>query len=143
MATLSANPRCLRSVTLERASRFSSRSGLFSELNLASQLYKKRTTEGIELAVHSVPDLKRIPFDEAVNQHFEPTKTGTSYGPSWVICFLFFSDMEWHHNDVTQPIHVFNDHHYRVLIGSKSRSRFQANGLANKLNYYGTRTVRP
>ncbi|KAF9353142.1 Glycoside hydrolase, 38 vacuolar alpha mannosidase [Mortierella sp. NVP85] len=83
MATLSAQPRFLRSITLERATRFSTHSGLFSELNLSSQLYRKRTTEGIKLAVHSVPDLKRIPFDEAVNQHFEPTSTGTSYGPIW------------------------------------------------------------
>jgi alpha-mannosidase len=57
----------------------------FSDINLYSQLYRNQNSDGIELAVHSVPDLRRISFDEAVKCHFEPTTTGTSYGPSWVI----------------------------------------------------------
>ncbi|KAI1292905.1 hypothetical protein EDD11_008574, partial [Mortierella claussenii] len=82
MATLSAKPRFLRSITLNRASNFSS-TDLFSDINLISQLYAKRSTTATQLSVYSVPELKRISFDEAVKQHFEPTATGTVYGPSW------------------------------------------------------------
>ncbi|KAG0368052.1 Glycoside hydrolase, 38 vacuolar alpha mannosidase [Gamsiella multidivaricata] len=82
MATLSAQPRFLRSITLDRAAKFSS-ADFYSDINLYSQLYKKRSTDAIQLQVYSVPDLRRIPFDEAVKQHFEPTTTGTLYGPSW------------------------------------------------------------
>ncbi|KAF8965684.1 hypothetical protein BGZ46_000515 [Entomortierella lignicola] len=82
MATLSAQPRFLRSITLDRAARFSS-SEYFEDINLYAHLYSKRSAQSVELAVYSVPDLKRIPFEEAVKQQFEPTTTGTCYGPSW------------------------------------------------------------
>ncbi|KAF9572872.1 Glycoside hydrolase, 38 vacuolar alpha mannosidase [Mortierella alpina] len=82
MATLSAQPRFLRSITVDRAAKFSSEE-FFSDINLYSQLYSKRSSEAIGLSVYSVPDLKRIPFDEAVKQTFEPTTTGVQFGPSW------------------------------------------------------------
>ncbi|KAG0004825.1 Glycoside hydrolase, 38 vacuolar alpha mannosidase [Modicella reniformis] len=82
MATLTAQPRFIRSITLDRATKFSS-AEYFQDVNLYSQLYRKRTADTIQLAVHSVPNLERISFDKAVKLHFEPTTTGTSYGPSW------------------------------------------------------------
>ncbi|KAF9964967.1 Glycoside hydrolase, 38 vacuolar alpha mannosidase [Mortierella alpina] len=82
MATLTAQPRFLRSITVDRAAKFSSEE-FFSDINLYSQLYSKRSSDAIELSVYSVPDLKRIPFDEAVKQTFKPTTTGTQFGPSW------------------------------------------------------------
>ncbi|KAF9960191.1 Glycoside hydrolase, 38 vacuolar alpha mannosidase [Mortierella alpina] len=82
MATLSAQPRFLRSITVDRATKFSSED-FYSDINLYSRLYSKRSSEAIELSVFSVPDLKRIPFDEAVKQTFKPTTTGTQFGPSW------------------------------------------------------------
>ncbi|KAF9922353.1 Glycoside hydrolase, 38 vacuolar alpha mannosidase, partial [Linnemannia zychae] len=82
MATLSAQPRFLRSITLDRANKFSSNE-FFSDVNLYSRLYSKRSPEAVELSVYSVPYLKRIPFEKAVKQPFTPTTAGTSYGPSW------------------------------------------------------------
>jgi hypothetical protein len=97
MTTLSAQPRFLRSITLDRANKFSS-TDFYSDINLYSKLYSKRSSEAVELSVYSVPDLKRIPFKKAVKQSFSPTSTGTSYGPSWVhetsLLFLcIFDDM--------------------------------------------------
>jgi hypothetical protein len=34
--------------------------------------------------VFSVPDLKRISFEEAIQQEFRPTRLGEWFGPSWV-----------------------------------------------------------
>ncbi|KAG0213254.1 Glycoside hydrolase, 38 vacuolar alpha mannosidase [Mortierella sp. GBA30] len=82
MATLSAQPRFLRSITVDRAAKFSSEE-FYSDINLYSQLYSKRESQTIELSVYSVPDLKRIPFEEAVKQSFKPATTGTYFGPSW------------------------------------------------------------
>ncbi|KAF9193219.1 Glycoside hydrolase, 38 vacuolar alpha mannosidase [Haplosporangium sp. Z 767] len=82
MATLSAQPRFLRSITVDRAAKFSS-SDFYTDINLYSQLYRKKSADAIELSVYSVPDLARIPFDEAIHQQFKPTTTGTYYGPSW------------------------------------------------------------
>lgn len=50
--------------------------------------------EYISLLVYSVPDLKRIPFKEAIQQEFRPTRLGEWFGPSWVhglfnICIFF------------------------------------------------------
>lgn len=92
MTTLSAQPRFLRSITVDRASKFVS-TEFFSDINLYSKLYKKRSPDAVELSVYSVPDLKRIPFEKATKQSFQPTSTGTCYGPSWVrprlLCCLF------------------------------------------------------
>ncbi|KFH66388.1 hypothetical protein MVEG_08486 [Podila verticillata NRRL 6337] len=82
MATLSAQPRFIRSITLDRANKFL-QADLYPDVNLYSRLYSKRSAETIHLSVFSVPDLKRISFQEAIAQDFESTTTGTSYGPSW------------------------------------------------------------
>lgn len=82
MTTLSAQPRFLRSITLDRANKFVS-TDFYSDINLYSKLYSKRSSEAVKLSVYSVPDLKRISFEKATKQSFHPTSIGTSYGPSW------------------------------------------------------------
>ncbi|KAG0307665.1 hypothetical protein BGZ98_010134 [Dissophora globulifera] len=82
MATLSAQPRFVRSITLTRAEKFSS-SEFYADINLYSQLYKARAPHAVELEVYSVPGLERIPFDDAIKQRFVPTTTGNRFGPSW------------------------------------------------------------
>ncbi|KAG0297906.1 Glycoside hydrolase, 38 vacuolar alpha mannosidase [Linnemannia gamsii] len=82
MTTLSAQPRFLRSITLDRANKFVS-TEFYTDVNLYSKLYKKRSADAVELSVYSVPDLKRITFEKATKQSFHPTSTGTNYGPSW------------------------------------------------------------
>ncbi|KAL1928348.1 hypothetical protein VTP01DRAFT_2704 [Rhizomucor pusillus] len=78
-------PKLIRSITLDRCSNFTSGGANGNDINLLSQLYKARTNseEYISLLVYSVPDLRRIPFDEAVQQEFRPTRLGEWFGPSW------------------------------------------------------------
>jgi len=83
MTTLSAQPRFLRSITLDRANKFSS-ANFFSDINLYSRLYSKRASDAVELSVYSVPELKRIPFERATKRSFSPTSAGSEFGPSWV-----------------------------------------------------------
>ncbi|KAF9086810.1 Glycoside hydrolase, 38 vacuolar alpha mannosidase [Mortierella sp. GBA35] len=101
MATLSAQPRFLRSITLDRANKFAS-AEFFSDINLYSRLYSKRSSEAVELSVYSVPDLKRIPFEKATKQTFKPTTTGTCYGPSW--------STHWFKLKITVPNEWAGDH---------------------------------
>ncbi|KAG0023171.1 Glycoside hydrolase, 38 vacuolar alpha mannosidase [Podila clonocystis] len=82
MATLSAQPRFIRSITLDRANKFL-QADLYPDINLYSRLYSKRSADAVRLSVFSVPDIKRISFHEAIAHDFEKTATGTSYGPSW------------------------------------------------------------
>src|SRR5437773_8804367 len=87
----SSYPRLIREITIERLDKFTSKD-FFPDVNLYSQLYAKsvnpESREGcIELAVYSVPDLKRITFEEAKNAKYKPTKCGESFGPSWVKYF--------------------------------------------------------
>ncbi|KAI9312271.1 galactose mutarotase-like domain-containing protein [Dichotomocladium elegans] len=78
-------PKLIRSITIDRCSNFTSGGANGNDINLLSQLYKARTNseEFISLLVYSVPDLRRIPFDEAVQQEFRPTRLGEWFGPSW------------------------------------------------------------
>ncbi|KAL0082850.1 glycoside hydrolase family 38 protein [Phycomyces blakesleeanus] len=80
-----ATPKLIRSITMDRCSNFTSGGANGNDVNLLSQLYKARTNseEYISLLVHSVPDLKRIPFQEAIQQEFRPTRLGEWFGPSW------------------------------------------------------------
>ncbi|KAF9113409.1 Glycoside hydrolase, 38 vacuolar alpha mannosidase [Mortierella sp. AM989] len=112
MATLSAQPRFLRSITLDRAAKFTS-SEYYSDINLYSNLYAKRSSEAVELSAHSVPDLKRIPFEEAVKQSFEPTTVGTSYGPSW--------STHWFKLKITVP-REWSGEHVELLWDSSSEA---------------------
>ena len=38
----------------------------------------------MSLLVHSVPDLKRISFEKAIQQEYKPTRLGEWFAPSWV-----------------------------------------------------------
>ncbi|KAG0332262.1 Glycoside hydrolase, 38 vacuolar alpha mannosidase [Podila humilis] len=82
MATLSAQPRFLRSITLSRAEKFL-QADLHPGINLHSRLYKKKAADTAQLSVYSVPDLKRIPFEEAIAHGFEKTAVNSVYSPSW------------------------------------------------------------
>ncbi|KAG2194972.1 hypothetical protein INT47_002828 [Mucor saturninus] len=79
------HPKSIRSITVDRCSNFTSGGANGNDVNLLSQLYKARTNseEYISLLVYSVPDLKRIPFKEAIQQEFRPTRLGEWFGPSW------------------------------------------------------------
>ncbi|KAF9899447.1 Glycoside hydrolase, 38 vacuolar alpha mannosidase, partial [Lobosporangium transversale] len=112
MATLSAHPRFIRSITLDRAAKFSS-PDIYSDINLFSQLYSKRSTEAIELSVYSVPDLRRISFDEAIKQNFKPTIPGTKFGPSW--------STHWFKLKITVP-KQWSGEHVELLWDSNSEA---------------------
>ncbi|KAG2190749.1 hypothetical protein INT46_003001, partial [Mucor plumbeus] len=79
------HPRLIRSITIDRCSNFTSGGANGNDVNLLSQLYKAKTNseEYISLLVHSVPDLKRISFEKAIQQEFRPTRLGEWFGPSW------------------------------------------------------------
>ncbi|KAI8339784.1 galactose mutarotase-like domain-containing protein [Choanephora cucurbitarum] len=79
------HPKLIRSITVDRCSNFISAGANGNDVNLLSQLYRARTNseEYISLLVYSVPDLKRIPFEEAIQQEFRPTRLGEWFGPSW------------------------------------------------------------
>ncbi|GAA5797506.1 hypothetical protein HPULCUR_002894 [Helicostylum pulchrum] len=79
------HPKSIRSITVDRCSNFTSGGANGNDVNLLSQLYKARTNseEYISLLVHSVPDLQRIPFKDAIRQEFRPTRLGEWFGPSW------------------------------------------------------------
>ncbi|KAJ3097372.1 Glycoside hydrolase, 38 vacuolar alpha mannosidase [Phlyctochytrium planicorne] len=70
-----------RGLTLDRLRLFL-QDRQFSDVNLRSALKKQATTDGIQLSVYSVPDLKRIPFKEAIKNKFKPAKVGDVFGPS-------------------------------------------------------------
>ncbi|KAI9286060.1 galactose mutarotase-like domain-containing protein [Umbelopsis sp. AD052] len=92
-----ATPRLIRSITIDRCSNFTSGGANGNDINLLSQLYKARTSseEFISLLVFSVPDLKRISFEEAIQQEFRPTRLGEWFGPSWAT--------HWFHVQVRIP----------------------------------------
>ncbi|KAG0742732.1 hypothetical protein G6F57_010501 [Rhizopus arrhizus] len=79
------HPKLIRSITVDRCSNFTTAGVNGSDISLLSQLYRARTDseEYISLLVYSVPDLKRIPFEEAIRQEFRPTHLGEWFGPSW------------------------------------------------------------
>ncbi|KAJ3105673.1 Glycoside hydrolase, 38 vacuolar alpha mannosidase [Phlyctochytrium bullatum] len=71
-----------RDLTLDRL-RIFIQERQYSDVNLRAALTKASTTDGIRLSVYSVPDLKRIPFKEAIKNEFKPCNVGDSFGPSW------------------------------------------------------------
>ncbi|KAJ3407717.1 Glycoside hydrolase, 38 vacuolar alpha mannosidase [Chytridiales sp. JEL 0842] len=62
-----------RNITVERLEKFV-QSGQFEDVNFRSLLWKARTSETVKLQVFAVPDLKRIPFDEAIKGDFKPAQ---------------------------------------------------------------------
>eukprot|EP01080_Neovahlkampfia_damariscottae_P006740 gene6740-10905_t len=71
-----------RWITLERCDKFIS-DVYFSDINLKGKLFPKDLQKPVDLQVFSVPDLKRITFDEAIKGDFKPSKVGDSFSPSW------------------------------------------------------------
>eukprot|EP00002_Diphylleia_rotans_P013362 TRINITY_DN2611_c0_g1_i1.p1 TRINITY_DN2611_c0_g1~~TRINITY_DN2611_c0_g1_i1.p1 ORF type:complete len:1037 (-),score=191.12 TRINITY_DN2611_c0_g1_i1:277-3387(-) len=80
-----------RNITIERLSSFVS--GFPYDVNIQSRLYDD--SRNVNLSVYSVPNLERIPYDEAIRQTFTPTQVGTSYGPAW--------STHWFRVDFTVP----------------------------------------
>ncbi|RKP25625.1 galactose mutarotase-like domain-containing protein [Syncephalis pseudoplumigaleata] len=90
-------PRLVRGITLERFTRFT-QSEMFSDVNLYSQFIRKRLRGGnhVRMWVRSIPDLKRVPFDEAVRGEFKETSVGSEwFGPTW--------STHWFRVEVTVP----------------------------------------
>ncbi len=79
------HPRLVRGITVERCEKFLSRD-FYCDINLHSQLYKdiQDSKEYIKLHVHSVPNLKRITFKEAIKCEYKKAERGDWFGPSWV-----------------------------------------------------------
>ncbi|KAI9591192.1 galactose mutarotase-like domain-containing protein [Syncephalis fuscata] len=78
-------PRLVRGITLERFTRFT-QTEMFSDVNLYSQFTKKQVRGGdnVRMWVNSIPNLKRVPFDEAVSGKFKETSVGSEwFGPTW------------------------------------------------------------
>ncbi|KNE68312.1 hypothetical protein, variant 2 [Allomyces macrogynus ATCC 38327] len=73
-----------RGIYLDRFNRFTS-TDMFQDVNLFGQMYGDRASgpDALDLAVLSVPDGKRISFEEAVKGEFKPTRAGERFGPSW------------------------------------------------------------
>ncbi|KAI7899040.1 glycosyl hydrolases family 38 N-terminal domain-containing protein [Cokeromyces recurvatus] len=79
------HPKLIKSIAIDRCSNFISAGANGNDINLLSQLYRARTNSNdyISIMVYSVPDLKRITFEEAIQQDFRPTHVGEWFGPSW------------------------------------------------------------
>ncbi|KAI8865476.1 hypothetical protein GQ42DRAFT_181896, partial [Ramicandelaber brevisporus] len=73
-----------RDITKSRIDNFQS-GGLFERENLMAVLYLKRANfdGNMAMQVYSVPELKRIPFAEAVKAMFRDYQPGEWFGPSW------------------------------------------------------------
>lgn len=74
-----------RGITLSRLDMFLSEGDQFSDVNLSPHLFLKKASgeDWVQLSHYAVPDLKRIPFEEAIKGGYEKAKVGDSYGPSW------------------------------------------------------------
>ncbi|KAI0219134.1 Glycoside hydrolase, 38 vacuolar alpha mannosidase [Massospora cicadina] len=74
-----------RGITLSRLDLFLAEGDQFSDVNLTPHYFLKRKAgeEAVQLTHYAVPDLKRIPFKEAIAHKFAPTKVGEVFGPSW------------------------------------------------------------
>ncbi|TPX75684.1 hypothetical protein CcCBS67573_g03052 [Chytriomyces confervae] len=83
-----------RGITISRFDKFLER-GPFENVNMRTVLWKHRMESPVSLSVFSVPDLRRIPFDEAMRGKFVPTKLGEEFGPSW--------STHWFKVDITIP----------------------------------------
>lgn len=90
MSKTGTTPRLIPSIVKDRVANYLSTTANGSDVNLVSILWKHRSAsqDHITLEVYSVPDLRRIPFEEAIKASFKPTKVGECFGPSWV-GFLF------------------------------------------------------
>ncbi|KAJ1554195.1 hypothetical protein HK405_005750, partial [Cladochytrium tenue] len=57
---------------------------LFDKYSLGAQLTRAHASGGgvVELEAYAVPDLRRIPFDEAITAPYKPAHIGMRLGPS-------------------------------------------------------------
>jgi len=76
--------RQIRDIYQDRLRQFTAQ-GQYESKNLRSMFVSDHedSSEYVKLQVYSVPDLKRVPFDEAVKGEFKSTSKGQSFGPSW------------------------------------------------------------
>ncbi|KAJ3260214.1 Alpha-mannosidase 2C1 [Chytriomyces hyalinus] len=81
-----------RGITQARFERFMQR-GQFDDVNLQTAQWVKRTNEAVTLSVFAPPELKRIPFEEAVKGEYKPAKIGDWFGPTNAT-FWFKADIE-------------------------------------------------
>ncbi|KAK9764963.1 Glycoside hydrolase, 38 vacuolar alpha mannosidase [Basidiobolus ranarum] len=87
-----------RDITLQRLDKFTS-SDQWKDVNLSAQLYPnvEAGEEWVKIKVFSVPELKRIPFEEATKGDFQEAKVHQEFGPSW--------STHWFHISVKVPSH--------------------------------------
>ncbi|KAJ1552072.1 hypothetical protein HK405_012781, partial [Cladochytrium tenue] len=71
-----------RDITIQRIEKYI-QSGQFDDVNMRTFLWKARRSDTVRLSVYAVPDLKRIPFNEAMKGKYEETRVGERFGPSW------------------------------------------------------------
>ncbi|KAI9362490.1 glycosyl hydrolases family 38 N-terminal domain-containing protein [Zopfochytrium polystomum] len=71
-----------RNITVERLEKYV-QSGQFDDVNMRTFLWSKKRADAVKLSVYAVPDLKRIPFEEAMKGTFVETRVGEMFGPSW------------------------------------------------------------
>eukprot|EP00842_Homolaphlyctis_polyrhiza_P004464 jgi/Hompol1/5018/HPOL_004093-RA len=71
-----------RSITVERLDKFME-NGQFGDVNIQATLWELRDSGAVSLSVYSVPELRRIPFEEAVAATYVPAKVGDKFGPTW------------------------------------------------------------
>ncbi|CDS14068.1 hypothetical protein LRAMOSA06239 [Lichtheimia ramosa] len=79
-------PRVPRDITKARIDNFMLKGSIFYEMGIHYGLWTHRHhgPPHVTLSVYSVPDLKRIPFKDAVTQTFEQVgQHDRKYGPSW------------------------------------------------------------
>ncbi|KAJ3042014.1 hypothetical protein HDV00_008306 [Rhizophlyctis rosea] len=72
-----------RNITIERLEKFV-QVGQFDDVNLSAALWKHSPdSQYVKLKVYSVPDLKRISFDDAMKGKYTDTHVGEEFGPTW------------------------------------------------------------
>ncbi|KAI7906375.1 galactose mutarotase-like domain-containing protein [Cokeromyces recurvatus] len=80
-------PRVPKNITQSRVNNFLASGGQFYGMGIQTKFWLARQggPPYVNLKVYSVPDLKRIPFKEAVTQKFQDFNIGVdhSFGPSW------------------------------------------------------------
>jgi alpha-mannosidase len=69
--------------------------GQFDDVQLYSMLEEISDRSAVKLAKYSVPELKRISFEEAVNGVYEECSVGVEIGPTW--------STHWFRVDITVP----------------------------------------
>ncbi|CAO3608492.1 unnamed protein product [Mucor fragilis] len=91
-------PRVPRNITHSRINNFLADGGQFHGMGIHRGLWKMRKSgpPHVALKVYSVPDLKRIPFKDAVSHEFKDFKLGQrNFGPSW--------STHWFHVSIVVP----------------------------------------